>query len=176
MAETWCVYVLRCPDSMEVRYVGVTRRPKKLLGQHIREGRAGRTRRCNWLRSLEVNGKTPVFEVVEAGVQDWDEAERRWVRKFKEAGADLVNGNEGGNCMTHVREKVGNWKAYTKVMRRLGVMAHSWRRDGRADLARKLESAQKALRDAAKKLKAEGRMQELEDRLSKSIGLNGCDR
>lgn len=165
----WSVYVLRCPDSGEVRYVGVSKAPEKRLARHMTEARAGRTKRHNWVRSLDKANKHPVLEVIETDVEDWKSAERRWVSHYRSAGCNLVNGNDGGECMKQARAKVGRWPCYERAMRRMGQDIRYFRDRQNDRLVEKVTFAQGRLRAAAKRLKAEGRMQELEDRLSQSV-------
>lgn len=161
------VYVLRCPDSNDVRYVGVTREGIKRLNRHIREARARRSHRHCWINKLEREGKRPVFEVVEGDVADWSEAERRWIAHYRALGARLVNGNDGGDCMYQVREKEGLWPNYKASMRQIGQHIFWLRRHKPSSpaIAKGVE-AQARLKAAARRAKAEGWMDALDARLS----------
>jgi len=66
-------------------------------------------------------GKTPTIRVVESGVADWREAERRWVAKCRNEGCDLVNGTDGGECVPHrMRSGVVDYPNARYYMRLLG--------------------------------------------------------
>lgn len=101
IAETvmWNIYVLKNPLSQDVLYVGRTKNPKMRLSAHVsaamKLSRAN-TRKNNRLRKLITTGATPVLEVVESGMGDSAEAERRWIATLRSQGIDLLNGTDGG--------------------------------------------------------------------------------
>jgi hypothetical protein len=102
IADTIFVYALLDPRTADLRYIGVTKNPDRRLGQHSRlSNNRGRTKRANWLRSLLKSGLLPEMIILESGVSDWDEAERFWVSCWRTAGANLVNGNDGGKTLDH---------------------------------------------------------------------------
>lgn len=160
-----CVYVLRCPDSMDVRYVGVTKEPKRRLARHITEARSRKTHRHNWIMSLVDKGKRPIFEIVEEDVDDWKEAEPRWIAHFTENGCRLVNGNGGGDCMRQARKISGLWPNYKSVMARLGRDISFLKKNALNGSEAKLAFAREKLRAAADLAKASGRMDDLDRRL-----------
>lgn len=92
------IYALLDPRDRQVRYVGMTKNPKERLSRHVREARRkGGTKRLSWVRSLVAAGCTPeMVELERTG--DWHEAEQFWIAYLRSVGADLVNGNEGGQC------------------------------------------------------------------------------
>lgn len=93
----WSIYVLRDPTDGAVRYVGSTMRETARLRQHLSE-RAPRhkSRKHLWLRGLRQAGLKPSMEIIEAGYGNGrTAAEKRWIKRFREAGADLVNGTPG---------------------------------------------------------------------------------
>lgn len=91
----WWIYVLKDPTSGEVRYVGKTENPRKRFINH-RCGHSGR--HCaNWIKSLRARGLVPTFEIIDAGMgHGWPQAERAWIREYRERGARLTNIAEGG--------------------------------------------------------------------------------
>jgi predicted Fe-S protein YdhL (DUF1289 family) len=96
----WIIYTLKNPRTDEVRYVGWTKRtPAKRLRNHLMESVNGpRTYKNRWLFSLLSIGLRPVIETVESGSGDgWAEAEKRWIARFKAAGARLTNATDGGD-------------------------------------------------------------------------------
>lgn len=116
--ESW-VYVLKCPTSGEVRYVGwtgvsVTSRFKA----HKKEIK--NSWKSNWIQSLLP--LEPVVEIVEAiaAGEDWQKRERHWIKFHKESGAKLTNLTEGGegsvgwNPSTETRAKLSAKSSGTK--------------------------------------------------------------
>lgn len=113
--SSYAVYVLR-DEVGAIRYVGITTQPEHRLSRHVREARARKTHRHNWIMSLIDRGALPTLEVVE-WAPDWDEAERRWVEKLKAEGCDLVNGNDGGLTMHQVRKSSERYPAIKRMYR-----------------------------------------------------------
>ncbi len=97
----WVIYTLRCPRTLEVRYVGWTSQGiRKRLAGHIAEsvGAPNTSHRCKWVLSLLSIGLKPLIEAIESGSgKTWGAAERRWVSFYRNAGARLVNGTDGGD-------------------------------------------------------------------------------
>lgn len=90
------VYVLCDPMTDEVRYVGITSRPKMRLWHHV-NGRAS-TRCKRWIRGLKERGREPKMQVllsVGSRALAYD-VEKLVIAKFKAAGARLTNVSEGG--------------------------------------------------------------------------------
>lgn len=165
------VYVLRCPETNDIRYVGVTAEGGKRLARHVREARANKTHRHRWISKLVKAGKLPVFEIVESDAVDWSEAEKRWVAKFRADGCDLVNGNDGGKCMHQTRAPSGQWPSYRRAMRVLGqnsMFLKRWKPE--SPVIKKVEAAQARLRAAAKAAKERGEMANLDARLRGVVG------
>ena len=95
--RTFAVYTLS-DEHGNVRYVGITKSPQERNKRHPREARYGNSHRKCWIRSMIKAGFQPKMTVIE-WVEDWDEAERRWIAHFRAIGCDLVNGNDGGFTM-----------------------------------------------------------------------------
>lgn len=124
----WTVYVLKCPEG-NVRYVGVTRHSlERRLSQHMREAKANKTYRHRWLNSLTA---PPKIEMIET-TGDWDEAERRWIKYYRDCGARLVNGNEGGKTMSHATRLCGSYPAIRKVLRNVEGALRAVKKSGRS--------------------------------------------
>lgn len=91
----WSIYVLcdpREPDPIRrVRYVGASVSPKGRCAMGV-----GNKRKREWICELREANTGPVQEIVETGDGDWQASERRWIRHFKQCGADLLNGKHGG--------------------------------------------------------------------------------
>lgn len=91
------VYVLKCPLSNEVRYVGQT---VKLLSRrysyHIND--KDRTYKTNWINSLKKQGLLPIIELLEIcqSKKMLNEREKYYIKHFKNIGYKLTNTTDGG--------------------------------------------------------------------------------
>lgn len=97
------IYVLKHPQTMEVRYVGVTRFPKERARTHCRPESSVKGR---WVQSLIKAGLKPRLEVIEVIDEEiWQLREQHWIRRLKAEGARLTNGDMGGlNRIRHTEE------------------------------------------------------------------------
>lgn len=165
-AQTYFVYVLKDIDG-GVRYVGVTKSPKKRLAQHLREYKGKCTYRANWIKSVVDSGSKPVMEIVEE-TSDWDEAERRWVAKCRAQGCVLVNGNDGGRTMHQARSKSESHPNIKRCYRVMESNIRSLSNTGRNvdDLRKKLERFRQIVSDA----RANGILSDLNSRLGRLYG------
>ena len=104
------IYLLLCPDSGEVRYVGKTKAPLHVrLAAHISEAKhLDLGYRGNWLRSLIAAGKKPVI-VRDTDIDDgadWAAVERARIAYFRQCGCRLVNGTDGGEGLRDPSDEV----------------------------------------------------------------------
>ncbi len=113
MAEsTVFIYALCDPETSEPRYVGKAKNVRKRFCQHIngRELARSKTRKSAWIRSLLDDGKRPQLVVLEeVDESEWQRVERLHIQYFKEEGARLVNGDDGGcggNAVSDYSKKV----------------------------------------------------------------------
>lgn len=112
------IYSLSDPNTLEVRYVGVTKKnPKLRLTEHIYESRIGtKTHKCNWIRKLLKKDSLPILEMVDyVPLEEWDFWEQHWISQFKQWGFSLTNGTLGGGG------RLGNagWKHTAKTKERI---------------------------------------------------------
>lgn len=98
------IYCLRDPDTLEVRYVGKTRRSlKRRLSDHRCDKKE--SHRTHWFRSVLRRGKDPLIEALELVVgEGWEERERYWIAEYRRRGARLVNQTTGGEAGTRLDE------------------------------------------------------------------------
>lgn len=95
MTATTFIYVLKDPDTGQVRYVGKADDPYRRFKQHV--GYFSKTHRTCWIRKLKSLGKLPILEILdEISIEHWQQWEVAWIEYFKEQGCDLVNGTLGG--------------------------------------------------------------------------------
>lgn len=103
------IYVLRCPFSREVRYVGKGDNLKSRLRQHVYEARGTdiKTHKCDWIRSVLQRGAKPIIEVDEIVLDGacWKEAEQRRIAYYQALGCDLTNGTTGGDGNGPINEE-----------------------------------------------------------------------
>lgn len=136
----WAVYVLK-DETGAIRYVGVSKNPKRRLGYHMREWRAtaaGKTHRHAWMASMLARGVKPTLEVVE-WTPDWDEAERRWIAKCRADGCNLVNGNDGGRTMRQAQARSESYPAVKRMYRYFEGNLRCLKRLGTPEQAAKAE-------------------------------------
>ena len=90
------IYVLKHPETLEIRYVGLTRFPVKRLNNEINYPHTKHLR--NWVNSLKQSGLKPLMEVVEESEEGalCDAAERKWIAEMKSRGCRLINYTDGG--------------------------------------------------------------------------------
>lgn len=177
-SEPNTVYVLE-DETGRIRYVGVTADPAQRLGRHIRESRRADTHRSVWIRSMLSAGKMPTLRVVESGVVDWNEAERRWIAKYRNEGCDLVNGNDGGRAVSpRMLSGRPNYPYTRELMRRIGS-ACARRKGGKVlailgeEAAAKMDAKAERARAAVRACRREGRMAAFESGAMKLLQSKG---
>ena len=100
--QSWSIYTLHDPrDPVVIRYVGFTVDVEKRKHTHIIKAINGRDKTlCGlWKKSLLVVGVEPSLTVIETGKgPSWEEAERRWIKHFREVFGDLLLNMASGGC------------------------------------------------------------------------------
>lgn len=129
------IYLLLCPTTGAVRYVGTTKTLLKWrLSNHISEARCGKkhSRRCSWIRGLLQRGLAPLIQHDVDVPEDanWEDIERERIAHYRALGANLVNGTEGG---------IGLFKPTSEVRSRMRKK-HQLSEEG---LARQIENAKR---------------------------------
>lgn len=65
------------------------------------------TRKASWVKSLKVNGKKPILEIIDKiPACDWTEMEGMYIKLFKSMGAKLTNLESGGLRKTCSKESI----------------------------------------------------------------------
>lgn len=86
------IYVLRCPITNEIRYVGKTNNPLQRFKAHNNKARDVNTYKRNWINSLRKEGLKPVFEIIEeCSIDIWKEREKYWIEFYIKEGCKLTN-------------------------------------------------------------------------------------
>lgn len=102
--ETKYIYTLKCPKTNKVRYVGMTKQPKRREYQHgsLVYYRDKTTHVANWCKGLFEEDLKPLFEIIdEVSESNWIAAEKFYIDLYKNVfGCDLVNHTLGGDGVT----------------------------------------------------------------------------
>ncbi len=106
------IYILKHPDTLEVKYVGKTIQTlKKRLSGHITKAKRSRTTHIScWIYSLLLQNKKPVIELLEE-VENWVEREQYWINFYPNLCNHSIGGESGtlGYKMTDKhKEKISN--------------------------------------------------------------------
>lgn len=91
------IYGLCEPGTNLVRYVGKTIHLKKRLKEHVYVAVKfnHKSHKDNWIRSLQPS--VPSIIVLEECTEDtWQEAERRWIARYRKDGSSNTNSLDGG--------------------------------------------------------------------------------
>ncbi len=88
------IYSLEYPAG-NVRYVGKSDTPQTRLKNHIKEAHyRKKNHRDKWINSLP---EPPILNIIEETTYEhWQEREIYWIKFYRESGANLVNGTDGG--------------------------------------------------------------------------------
>ena len=112
MITTTYIYVLSCPETGLVRYVGKSNVPEKRYKTHCRVDLLETSKKVSWVKSLNKRGLKPVMNIIdEVPFCDWKFWEKHYIKLYKSCGARLVNstdGGDGGLC-NESREKLSKF-------------------------------------------------------------------
>lgn len=91
------IYALIDPFTFKVRYIGKSIRPKERLMNQLNEN--SKTYRTHWIKYLKSRGKRPIQVILQElkDEENWQEAERKWIRIARKHGWNLVNCTDGGD-------------------------------------------------------------------------------
>ena len=100
------IYVLKHPDTLEVRYVGKTVRSlSKRLGNHIANAKGNKHNKhlSNWIINILNKNKRPIIELLEeCDYSIWQEREQYWISQFP----NLINLTKGGDgCLGFIQDE-----------------------------------------------------------------------
>lgn len=92
------IYIIKHPDTLEIRYVGQTTVGKKRFKLHLDHAKClHKTPIQRFIKSLLDQGKKPVFAVLErCTLSNIDEREMHWITYFNKTGIRLLNLTRGG--------------------------------------------------------------------------------
>jgi hypothetical protein len=104
------IYCLKCPITLEIRYIGrTTQLLKHRLSKHILCLRC--TYKDNWIRSLHKKNLMPLIELIEIcpNHSECSEREKYYISYYKTIGCRLTNmtkGGEGSDGYKHTQESI----------------------------------------------------------------------
>jgi hypothetical protein len=91
------IYVLKCPITECIRYVGKTSNSLTRLKFHLTYATRGKSRRAIWIRSLLSRNLQPKLEVIDEVPEfEWQAWEAAYIQFYRDQGCNLVNGTDGG--------------------------------------------------------------------------------
>lgn len=94
--NTTFIYVLKCPKTGDVKYVGKSNNPQRRYYAHIRIDRTASYHKINWIQKLLKEGLKPELEILEeVSEENWKERERYYISKYREL-YNLTNCKDGG--------------------------------------------------------------------------------
>ena len=103
------IYVLKHPDTLEIRYVGKTVRSlNRRLGNHIANAKGNKHNKhlSNWILSILREDKRPVIKLIEeCDYSVWQEREKYWISKFPNL-INLTIGGDGCKGFIHSPETI----------------------------------------------------------------------
>jgi len=98
------IYILKDPDTQEVRYVGKSVRPKRRYSEHIykKYQENKKTHLAHWLLKLLNQDKKPIMEIIDQTEGDWEILEKKWIAFY----SNLCNHTlGGGGCHGIIQSK-----------------------------------------------------------------------
>lgn len=103
------IYVLRHPETKEIRYAGKASNPNKRLLSHINDMYRRDYPVYRWMRKLKEDGLCPELIIV-GWFEDWVSAEQRLIEVLRARGCNLLNVAPGGDqpyCSNETRSQNG---------------------------------------------------------------------
>ncbi len=116
------IYGLYDPRTDVCRYVGKTKvRLSSRLREHVNDAKRRKhsVRRFSWVLSLLAAGVEPAVKELEVVDGPWQEAEKRWIAKFRAEGVDLVNTTNGGDGCEGMRHSTETKMRMSESSRRV---------------------------------------------------------
>lgn len=116
-------------DFELIRYVGKANDPEYRLMRHIRAAQhIPVINKClsNWICSLLDEGLKPSMRVLQVvSTDNWENAERDWIAKYRELNLNLLNVSDGGNAPSDFSQKVIGRRPEIKAQRST-IMRKLW--------------------------------------------------
>jgi len=138
------VYVLKCPITKEIRYVGQTADVGPRLGAHLSDKK--KSDKSGWIQGLMAMGLSPEIEVIEECDRDSRfERESFHVKTLRSAGVELLNWvRPGPRCSTEKKRKIPRLVLTEESLGDL-ITAAALAGEDRKDMAARLFKAERLL-------------------------------
>lgn len=122
------IYVLKCPFTLIVKYVGKTNNPQLRWNQHKSDSRTKICKLKSWIISLKRKNTLPIFEIIDTcNSNEWKTREMIWINKFKSDGIVLKNMTGGGDGATTLSDEMKSYLSKIKMGKKLNY-SHPKRR------------------------------------------------
>lgn len=152
--RTWEIYHLKDPDSLEIRYVGITYSGSRhrYLG-HIDSAKRGRQTHCaRWIRKLLANNKYPVMEIVNSGKgPEGLTLEIEEILRCRNRGCNLTNLTLGGGGRLGIPHTVESKKKMSDSQK-LVVRDRTWSKEQKLAFS-KLRTGEKRSPDVVQRIR-----------------------
>lgn len=106
------IYILRHPETFEIRYVGKTNNIKRRFAQHKSKKcleKTGSKKLASWILKLLSNNLLPIMEIIEECDDNWAEREKYWISYYSNTNlCNLSNGGEGVGHNDYTKSKIKN--------------------------------------------------------------------
>ena len=106
------IYILRHPETFEIRYVGKTNNIKRRFAQHKSKKcleKTGSKKLASWILKLLSNNLLPIMEIIEECDDNWEEREKYWISYYSNTNlCNLSNGGEGVGHNDYTKSKIKN--------------------------------------------------------------------
>lgn len=114
------IYILKCPETGEVRYVGKANNPKKRYSSHLNVNRTQNFHKCNWILFMKRKDLKPELQIIKRVlVSDWKYWEKYYIKYYRDKGCKLTNCTDGGDGLgfgnqTSFKKGLVSWNSGTK--------------------------------------------------------------
>lgn len=137
---TTFIYVLNCPFTGKIRYVGKSDNPFKRFHRHLSEDKSECAYKRNWIKSLKSRGQVPIMDIIdEVPKSEWAFWEKEYIRLFRALGFPLVNTSEGGEGGQHYQLTEASRRKHADSIR--GEKSPHWGKKFSAETRKKMSLA-----------------------------------
>lgn len=94
------IYILKDPETDEIRYVGKTVDIKRRYYHHCSKSacKSQKSHRSSWVLSLLERKLKPIMEIIDyCNYENWEQYESKWIEYYTKQGCNLCNHTKGGS-------------------------------------------------------------------------------